>query len=490
MNRRIARKSLTEYCRYVAPYEPPAKHHEILCDALDKVLSGEIRNLMVFMPPGSAKSTYASVRFPAYYLGRLGKKSIICASYGGDLATAFGRKVRNLVDTRESKNLFPDLVLTEDSRAKGEWETKEGGTYFAIGVGGGVTGRRGDLGLIDDPVKGRKEADSDVIKEDTWNWYNSDFMTRLKPNAAQVIIQTRWIDDDLSGRILPDDWAGESGIFQGRDGKKWHVICLQAEAQKGKNDPLKRKTGEWLWPEYFTPEFWAETKAAQEKSDIRNWSALYQQRPTQDEGTYFKRDWFKRYPLKGEPKYLVKFGASDYAVTDDGGDFTEQGVCGLDPEGNLYIVDWISGQTESDVWVDDLLDLTKKHDPVVWGAEVGQIKKAVSPWLNKRSRQRRIYIDIEPMSHLGNKAVNARSFQAICKLGLVYIPVCDWGEELIRQLVKFPAGAFDDKVDACGLMGRLIDKVWEIQPPDVKKHKPDRWRQAFDREPEDDYMTV
>ena len=115
----------------MASDEPPAKHHELLCDALDKVVDGEIRHLMVFMPPGSAKSTYASVRFPAYYLGRKGKKNIICASYGGDLATSFGRKVRNLVATKESRNVFPDLVLTEDSRAKGEWETAEGGTYFA-----------------------------------------------------------------------------------------------------------------------------------------------------------------------------------------------------------------------------------------------------------------------------------------------------------------------------------------------------------------------
>jgi hypothetical protein len=128
---------------------------------------------MVFMPPGSAKSTYASVRFPAYYLGRLKNKNIICGSYGSDLATSFGRKVRNLVDSRECKNVFPELSLTEDSRSKGEWETKDKGTYFAVGVGSGVTGRRADLGLIDDPVKGRKEADSDLVKLDTWNWYNN-----------------------------------------------------------------------------------------------------------------------------------------------------------------------------------------------------------------------------------------------------------------------------------------------------------------------------
>lgn len=480
LNRRIARRNFTSYCEYIAPDEPPADHHKLLCEALDKVIDGEIRNLMVFMPPGSAKSSYGSVRFPAYYLGRLKKKSIICASYGTDLATSFGRKVRNLVSSQPSKNLFPDLSLSEDQQARGEWETKDGGCYFAVGCGGGVTGRRSDLGLIDDPVKGRKEADSATVKNDTWNWYVSDFLTRLKPGAAQVIIQTRWVEDDLSGRLLPPDWDGESGVFEGTDGKTWHVICLQAEAKEGKNDPLGRKDGEWLWPEWFTPEYWEETKKAVQKSDIRTWSALYQQTPSPESGTYFKRDDFKRYPLGEHPKYIVRFGASDYAVTEGGGDFTDQGVAGLCPEGDLYMLDWISCQAESDVWVDDLLDLVDKHSPVIWGAEVGQIKKAVAPWLNKRSRQRGIYIDLEPMSHVGDKATNARSFQAMVRLGMVYIPICDWGDELIRQLLKFPAGAFDDKVDVCGLMGRLIDKVWEISPPVKKDEVRDSWNRNHD----------
>jgi len=490
LRRRQARQSFTKYCEYVEPDEPPAAHHKILCEALDKVIDGEIRNLMVFMPAGSAKSTYTSKRFPSYYLGRMGKKSIICSSYSGDLAVSFGRTIRNNLEKTKYKNIFPKLTLSEDQKARGQWETAEGGNYFAVGVGGGITGRRADLGIIDDPVKGRKEADSATIKDDAWNWYNTDYLTRLKPNAAQVIIQTRWVEDDLSGRLLPPDWDGESGVFEGTDGKEWHVISLQAQAEEGKNDPLGRKAGEWLWPDWFTPEFWEETKKAVERSDIRTWAALYQQRPAPDSGTYFKREDFKRYPLGDEPKYITKFGASDYAVTDGGGDFTEQGVAGLCSEGNLYLLDWISCQSESDVWVDDLLDLTDKHSPVIWGAEVGQIKRAVAPWLNKRSRQRGVYIDLEPMSHVGDKATNARSFQAMVRLGMVYIPSCEWGEELIRQLVKFPAGAFDDKVDVCGLMGRLIDKVYEISPPKKQDKNKDRWDRAFrDSDEEDGWRT-
>jgi len=459
LKRRKARKNFADYCRYISPDELPAEHHIILCDALEEIIDGDIRNLMVFMPPGSAKSTYATVKFPAYYLGRMKKKSIISASYSGDLATDFGRKVRNLIDSPEHQKIFPDQKLTGDQKAKNNWETETGGIYKAVGVEGAITGRRADCGQIDDPVKGRKEADSDTVKRSTWDWYNTDFLTRIKPGGCQIIIQTRWSDDDLSGRILPENWEGESGRFVGRDGKMWTVISIQAECIEGKNDPLKRKQGEWLWPEWFTKSFWNQTKTAQMKSDPRNWQALYQQMPTTAEGSFFKRDWFRRYNPGDEPKRLSKLGASDYAVTADGGDYTEQGVAGMCPDGNMYMLDWISCQEESDVWVDDLLDLVKKHHVLLWGAEVGQIKKAVAPWLRKQCIKRKIYIELEPMPHIGDKATNARTFQAMAKMGLVYIPKNDWGEELIRQLVKFPNGAFDDKVDACGIMGRLAARA-------------------------------
>lgn len=446
---------------------------------------------MVFMPPGSAKSSYASVRFPAYYLGRLGRKSIICASYGGDLATSFGRKVRNLVDTDECRAVFPQLRLSDDQKARGEWETSEGGSYFAVGVGGGVTGRRADLGLVDDPVKGRKEADSQLVKLDTWQWYNSDFLTRLKPGAAQVIIQTRWVDDDLSGMILPADWAGESGIFRGRDGNDWTVICLQAEAEAGKNDPLNRQPGEWLWPEWFTPEHWKQTKHAQMIADVRNWNALYQQRPTPDEGIYFKKEWFRRFELGTQPANLNKYGAGDYAVTADGGDFTEQGIAATCPAGNLWFLDWWSGQTDSYVWVDVQIDMMLKHKPETWFAESGVIRKSTEPFLIRRMDERRCYTLLDWLPTTGDKPAMARSFQGLASMGKVYIPLCEWGDQLIDQLVRFPAGKFDDKVDVCGLFGRALDQIWSQNPPDLTKvKKDDRWDKAFNREEDDSWRIV
>ena len=435
------------------------------------------------MPPGSAKSTYASVRFPAYYLGRRPTKSIITASYGETLATSFGRKVRNLVSTSEYTNLFPSSSLAEDSRAKGEWETKEGGTYFAAGVGTGITGRRGDLGLIDDPVKGRQDADSETIRTSTWEWYKSDFLTRLKPGAAQIIIQTRWHEDDLSGRILPDKWNGETGIFKGFDGQDWTVICLQAEA--GQNDPLGRKPGEWLWLEWFTKDFWQETKAAQQSDDIRNWNALYQQVPQPDEGTFFKREWFKRFRMGEEPERLHKYGASDYAVTDGSGDFSEHGLGGFDKHEDLYLLDWWSGQTTADVWIERQIDLVEKHSPFCWVAEGGPIRRSIEPFLNKRMRQRGggAYFRTEWLTSNRDKPTNARAFQALASMGKVFIPRTDWGDALLDQLVSFPAGKYDDKVDVCGLFGRLLDKTFG--PREIKQEpepKVDAWGRRFSGE--------
>lgn len=409
------------------------------------------------MPPGSGKSFYASVKGPAYYLGRLPDNNIITASYGEDLANSFGRKVRNIVDSKEYKTLF-DVSLSEDSRAKGEWETNKGGSYFAAGVGTGITGRRGDLGLIDDPVKGRAEADSERARNATWDWYKSDFLTRLKPGGAQIIIQTRWHESDLAGRILPPKWHGESGEVMGFDGQPWRVICLPAQA--GVNDPLGRQSGEWLWPEWFTEDYWIETRRAQQSEDIRNWNSLYQQTPTTDEGTFFRRDWFKRYRIGDEPKRLSKYGASDYAVTANAGDYTEHGIAGFDELEDLWILDWWTGQKTPDIWIDEQIGLAKTHKPFCWTAEGGTIRRSIEPFLLKRLRELKTYFRVEWLASNKDKPANARAFQALSAQGKVWIPRCEWGDQLIDQLISFPAGKHDDKVDVCGLFGRLLDQTY------------------------------
>lgn len=487
LRRRVARSSCAEFCRYIAPDEPPAAHHALLCDSLDDVATGHLRRLMVFMPPGSAKSTYGSVRFPAYFIGKWPQRSIICASYGENLATSFGRKVRNIVGTDQYQRLF-GVSLAPDLKAKGEWETSAGGAYLARGVGSGIAGRRSDLGLIDDPVRGREDADSELIRDRAWGWYLADFLPRLKPGGAQIIIQTRWHVDDLSGRILPDGWNGESGDFEGFDGQTWRVVCLQAEA--GANDPLGRKPGEWLWPEWFTPDHWAEVKAAQVAADIRNWASLYQQTPEVESGTFFKREWFNRYRVGDEPKRLSRYGASDYAVTDNGGDFTEHGVAGFDENEDLWLLDWWHGQATADVWIEEELRLAGKHNPICWVAEGGVIRRSVEPFLKKAMRESN-YVRIEWIPSNKDKAANARSFQGLAAQGKVWIPRTEWGDRLLDQLVRFiPNTNYqDDGVDVCGLFGRLLDQTYG--PRSAKPlERTQRDTYGLDEEHEHDWMTV
>jgi predicted phage terminase large subunit-like protein len=470
---------MTGFCLAVSPDEPPAEHHQLLNECLDKVLTGEIPNLMVLMPPGSAKSTYASVRFPSYVMGRWDaegvKKSVISASYGQDLASNFGRKVRNQVRTEEYQSVFPDTQLSQDSQSKSEWETAKGNNYKSVGVGAGITGRRGDLGLIDDPVKGRKDADSQVVRDSTWEWYKTDFTTRLKPGSPQVIILTRWHEDDLAGRILPGDWDGESGTVIARDGQEWFVICLPAEARE--NDLLGRNPGEWLWPEWFSPTWWEQTRRTMTLTGLRDWNSLYQQTPTPDEGIHFKREWFKRYQLGDQPT-TTKYLSSDYAVTEDDGDSTEFGVFGVDAADDLYIEDWWHGQKTSDVWIEACLDLIDKHKPMVSLGETGVIRRAIEPQLNKRSRERRVYFRQKWINRTGDKVAMSRAFQARAAMGKVYIPYGEWGDRLLNQLCAFPAGTYDDAVDVCALIGLYLDSTFA---PSIPKPEPDLPKDAWGR---------
>ncbi len=486
--RRRARQSFAGFCRYVAPDEPPAKHHQIICDIGDDIVEGRCKRAIFLMPPGSAKSTYATVRFPAFYLGRLKKKGVICASYNDTLATQFGKKTRNLIRQSETQTVFPGLALTADSQAKGEWETEEGGFYFAVGIGGGVTGRRADLGIIDDPIRGRKDADSELVRDNCWNWYVDDFRTRLKPEAAIIIILTRWHQDDLVGRILPEDWDGESGTVTARDGEQWRVVCLPAEARQ--NDILGRSEGEWLWPEWFSYEWWQQTKTTVTQQGYRSWNSLYQQTPTDDEGTFFRREWFKRFDLKDCPK-TTNYQSSDFATKEDEGDYTELGVFGIDQDNEVWVKDWWYKQATTDVWIDAQLDQYKGFSCFATFGETGQIRRAVEPFQTMRARQRKVYPRFEWLVRTGDKAAMARSFQGMASSGMVHIPNTEWGERLINQLCNFPNGKYDDAVDVCALMAMAIQMAHPaIVGGETKKPKgdTDAWGRA--RRGSDSWRTM
>ena len=408
------------------------------------------------MPPGSAKSTYASVVFPTWYMGEFPNKNIIMTTYGADLAKKFGRKCRQIVKSKEYKDLF-SVELSGDNAAVDDWSITNASTYMCGGVLSGITGNRADGLIIDDPIKGRDEADSETIRAKIKEAYRDDLATRLKPSGWKIIIQTRWHEDDLSGSILPEDYDGRSGWIKSRTGEDWFVLCLQAQCERD-DDPLQRKIGEYLWLDWFPLEWWEQTKSNQSVPDRRGWNSLYQQKPSSEEGDFFKREWFKRFTIGKEPE-LFKYGASDYAVSDGKGDFTEQGVGGFDENEDLYLIDWWSGQTTADKWIAEQQELVRRHQPILWVAEGGLIKASLEPFIKKAMRGNNYY-RLEWINSNVNKAANARAFQALASQGKVYIPYTTWGEALIDQLCKFPTGKYDDKVDTCGLFGRLLDQTY------------------------------
>src|SRR5271166_3742671 len=197
IERRRVRSSMAEYTQYLDLGFVPAKHHRLICDTLDAVERGEKSRVAFFMPPGSAKSTYASRLFPAHYLGNNPQNSVLACSHTQGLADTFGRHVRNLFARPEHVALF-GVSLSKDSQAASHWSTDKGGEYFAAGVGVAIAGRRADIGIIDDPVQNREDADSVTAQERKWDWYVSDFLPRLKPQAAQILIMTRWHERDLA----------------------------------------------------------------------------------------------------------------------------------------------------------------------------------------------------------------------------------------------------------------------------------------------------
>lgn len=442
--RLAARTNLARCIEYRQAGYAPAQHHQLLIDHLEAVERGDIERLMVCMPPGSAKSTYASIEFPAWFLGRNPGKSVIAASHTQELAERFGRRVRNVVSSAEFDRVF-GVGVADDSASAGRWDTTKGGEYFAAGVGGSITGRRADLAVIDDPVKSREDADSDRSRQKAWDWYVNDLLTRLKPGARQIVVMTRWHEDDLGGRILE------------RERNRWTLLEIAMEALP--NDPLGRKTGERLWPEWFTDDMLMVAKM-----DMRAWNALYQQQPAADVGDYFKAEWFGEY--EAAPELLHVYGASDFAVTEGGGDYTEHGVFGLDPMGNIYVLDWWRGQTSPDVWIERQCDLIVKHKPLCWFGESGVIRRSIEPFLMRRMNERKAFSRLEWVASIADKPSRARSIQALSSMGKVFFPKASaFKADVLGQMMRFPAGKHDDAVDVMGLIGRALEFV---KPPKLR----------------------
>lgn len=463
LTRRKLRKSLTDWC--LTSGFTPAKHHKLLIEKLEAVAEGDIKRLAVFMPPGSAKSTYASVLFPPWFMQFEAGANVLAASHTTELAEKWGRRIRNLI-AEHSTEL--GVELAQDSQAAGRWALQSGAEYYAAGVGTGIAGFRAKLGLIDDPIRSRQDADSELIRDRIWDWYINDFSTRLVPGARKVLIQTRWHEDDLAGRALNHE--------------QWETIELPAEAYE--NDPLGRKPGEWLWSDgdYGYGNQLAELKKT---TPARTWSALYQQRPAPEEGDYFQSAWIKPYDKLPDRSTMRVYGGSDYAVTQDGGDYTVHIVVGVDPDGRMYLLDLWRQQAASDVWIDAFCNLVLKWKPIEWAEETGQIKASLGPFIDRRQRERKAYVKRTQFPTRGDKSIRAQSIRGRMALESLFVDQqAPYFAELRSELLSFPAGKHDDQVDALGLIGQLLDKIRGGNKPRPAEKPRDRWSRFLDSDDE------
>ena len=459
LSRQKAKDGFLDFVEYTFPQYKAARHHRLITEKLEAVERGDIKRLMLFLPPRAGKSQLASRHFPAWYLGRHPERQIICASANSDLAGDFGRDVRNLVADAEYQNVFKGVDLAADSKAAGKWHTNEGGSYFAAGVGGMISGRGSHLLIIDDPVPGREEADSQIERDRLSRWYSSQAFMRLMPDAAIILIMTRYHADDLAGRLL-------SGA------EEWEVLKLrgliETEAQS-EEDILNRSVGESLWPEWFTPEALENQKRVVAP---RDWAAMIQQDPISEEGAYFKAEYVQYYDEA--PENLTKLGASDYAVSGGKGDYTVHGIVGIDSNEDVYILDWWRGREESDVWVEVFLDLMDKHQTLNWGEESGQIIKSLGPFIDRRMEERGVWGQREQFASVKDKGTRARAIQGLFAMKKVYIPRnAPWTQDLVNELLLFTGNndKQDDQVDVLSLFGRMIRDMRGTVLPMPSEHK-------------------
>lgn len=489
IRRRRARRSLVDFAQAItipgAPVsEDPdewlfkpietsvAPHHRLILEKTQECLETPHGRLMLLLPPGSAKSTYAGVVAPAWALGRWPGFKFIGLSYSDRPAHRLSRRCRAIIQSKEYRSIWEQPTgLT--TKAVEEWELTNDSSALWSGILGSVTSARADAALIDDPVAGRAEADSPAIMGTTWDAYNDDVLTRLKPGASVILIQTRWAPDDLAGRILPEDWNGESGRIMCRDGFEWEVLCIPAKATR-EDDPLGRQVGEYLWPEWFDRQHWANFE-----SKPRTWASLFQQCPRPEEGNQFEESWFKWYdPEDIEGMTFRYYGGSDFAVTQKSAsnepDWSELGVAGLNSDGDLYLMDWWFKQTTADVSVGKEIDMAKRWRTAEWWGEKGVIENAIGPLRRRIQRERAakgekgVYYHRDLLSSQGDKVSKVAAFRGWVHAGCVYLPRgVPWAIRLVNLLVAFRGadGDQDDAVDVCGIIGRGLDQMRDPKPP-------------------------
>lgn len=439
--RRERENSQTDFLAFVQSVWPDfiyGRHHARIAAEFERVARGECKRLIINLGPRHTKSEFGSFLLPAWFLGRFPNKKVIQCSHTADLAVGFGRKVRNLVDSPAYQEVFPNVGLRSDSKAAGRWNTSAGGDYFAIGVGGAVTGKGADLLIIDDPHSEQEAAiaaSNPEIYDKVYEWYTSGPRQRLQPGGAIIIIQTRWSKRDLTGQVL------EAAMQRGNEA--WRVVEFPAILPSGKP----------LWPEFWSLE---ELEATRDAIDISKWQAQYQQNPTSEEGAIVKREWWQKWTKEDPPPTdfilmtwdtaFEKHQRADYSACTVWGVFYQDNEDGK-MQANIIMLDAKRGRYEFPELKQVVLD-----DYNYWQPDSIIVEKKASgaPLIYELRAMGIPVMEFTPTR--GNDKISRLNAVAdLFHSGRVWAPNTRFADEVIEEVASFPAGQHDDYVDTVSM---------------------------------------
>jgi predicted phage terminase large subunit-like protein len=431
----LAQERFLKFVEKVWPSFIAGRHHAKMAAAFEEVANGTCKRLIINMPPRHTKSEFASYLLPAWFLGKFPQKKIIETAHTAELAVGFGRKVRNLVDSEVYKSIFPNVGLQSDSKAAGRWATNHGGDYFAIGVGGAVTGKGADILIIDDPHSEQEATIAQTnpeVYDKTYEWYTSGPRQRLQPGGAIVIVMTRWSKKDLTGQVLKSALS--------RDGEEWKVIEF----------PAILPSGNPLWPEFWPIE---QLEALRNELPGGKWQAQYQQQPTSDINAIIKREWWRIWEEDGPPycdfviqswdTAFLKTQRSDYSACTTWGVFYQDDDSGVS-QANIILLNSFKKRMEFPELKQKAMEQYKQWDP---DALIVEAKASGTPLLFEL-RAMGIPVQEYTPSKGNDKIARLNAVADIFASGRVWVPNTHWADELVEEVASFPSGEHDDLVDS------------------------------------------
>ena len=433
-NKEQAREGFMPFIKRVWPAFIEGRHHKIMGDAFEKVARGDLKRLIINMPPRHTKSEFASYLLPAWFLGNFPEKKIIQTAHTAELSVGFGRKVRNLVDSDDYKTVFPELGLRADSKAAGRWSTNQGGEYFAIGVGGAVTGKGADLLIIDDPHSEQEGQSADPgVFDKVYEWYTSGPRQRLQPGGAIIVVMTRWHKRDLTGQIIKSS-------VQRAGTDEWEVIEFPAIMPSGKS----------LWPE-----FWPlpELESLRNELPAPKWNAQCQQNPTSEEGALVKREWWREWDSDVPPacEFIIqswdtaflKTQRSDFSACTTWGVFYHPDDTGT-MQANIILLDAHKERLEFPELKKKAFEFYGYWEP---DACIVEAKAAGTPLIFELRAMGIPVAEYTP-SRGNDKISRVNAVSDLFASGNVWRPNTRFAEEVVEEFASFPAGEHDDLVDS------------------------------------------